>query len=276
MKRLSVLFLLFFGLSVTQIFGQQIIGRRTPNQIAAGAEGSWSGIIKYGRNADVDQADDPETIWALGGIFPGQHSTFVLWPDDSTVSIISSSSDDDTSGTGGKSITIYGVDSLFARISERISLGGTDAVELANAYRMIYRAVVDTAGSGLTNAGNLYIASEVGNQPDTLMVILAGDAQSMTTVFPIAAGETGFLYSWGVSNITASADITAELMIFNVLGNVWNVKDIIHSRTTGNTYVCQDYGDFPLRIDGPAVVRIDITTDTDDTDVTGLYTMLYR
>jgi len=202
--------------------------------------------------------------------------TGLNWPvfaDDSTITIVSSSTADDTSGTGALTIIVLGVDSSYVRISETISLGGTDAVTLVNSYRVIYRAIVATAGSGLTNAGIITFTSP-GSV--TVMTIAVGDAQSHIAVYPIAANEDAFIYCWGISSLTAAADIFAELLVLDVNGNVWNVKDIIHCRATATSDPHRDLMMFPIKISGKAVLRIRATTDTENTNVTGHFTIHHK
>lgn len=264
MKKFS--FLLLFMFLATQAFGQQVIGKHTGQWVSAGKETNWSGDFKFGHNPDVDTGTDPEDIWETGG-------TFTVFPDDSTVDVVSTSTSDDTSGTGALTVRIFGVDSSFARIQEDVGLGGTDAVELTNSYRLIYRVIVLTAGSGATNAGTITFDSP-GNV--TMLTVAIGDAQSQTSIFPISTNETAFLYCWGISNLTASADLTADLMVYNVTGGVWNVKDSNHSRVTGTSAPHRERTIFPQKIDGPAILKITVTTDTDETDVIGHYSILYQ
>ncbi len=264
-KTISLIFSIFL-LTFNSALSQEVFGDKTAMWIADGKHDNYSGVFKFGHNPDIDQADDPEDIWETGLNWP-------VWPDDSTVTVVSTSTADDTSGTGALTVNILGVDSSYVRISETISLGGTDAVTLVNSYRVLYRVIVMTAGSGLTNAG---ILTFVSPGSITILTIPAGYGQSKIAVYPIAADEDAFIYCWGISNLTASADLTASLFVLNVDGNVWNVKDDLHSRVTGDSGPHRDYSKFPIKISGKAVIRIAVTTDTDDSDVIGHYTVLHK
>ncbi len=259
--------LLILFLFCSQVYSQTIVGKHTGQRVADGKETNWSGTLKFGQNSDVDTGTDPEDIWRTGG-------TFTPFPDDSTCEIVSASGDDASAGTGARTVTIYGVDSSFTRVSETVTLNGATEVTLTNSYRVVHRAVVATAGSGLTNAGNLTIQTATNDV--VMLTMSAGEGQSETTIFAIASDETAFIYCWGVSNITAAADIKAKLYVFNVAGNVWNLKDTMHSRVTGETAPHRDRTSYPLKIDGSAIIKITVTTDTDDTDVTGHFIILYR
>ena len=237
-----------------------------PSAIAKGRASDWSGEYKFARNSDVDTGTDPEDIWMTGG-------TFAPFADDSTVTVVSASTDDDVGGTGARRLTVYGVDSSYARQNETVTLDGTSAVTLSNSYRLIYRAVVDSAGSGLTNAGALTFTSP-GSV--TMLTVGAGDAQSLTSLWPVATGETAYIKKWRVSVLTAAADVTARLFVFNVGGNVWNLKDILHGRVTGNSNPFSDLTEKPISVVGPSIVKITIETDTDNTDVVAGYVAHYE
>jgi len=270
MKIYLILFLLLF---CGQVFGQKVVGRGTANQIAGGNEKGWTSDFKFGHNPDVDTGSDPETMWETGGVY-------LVFPDDSTMDIVSSSTDDDAGGTGAITVRIFGVDSSFARNQEDVTLNGTTEVTLANKYRVIYRVVVLTAGSGDTNAGALTIATTTATGARTLCTVGADDGQSHIAVFPVAAGEEAFVYSWGFSQLTAAVDATLHLMVYRVnAGNdgVWNVRDTSHSRVTGTTAVQRDFMPTPLMIAGPAIIKIEIFfTDTDNGNFTGHFMVLYR
>ena len=264
---------LFVFLFTGSLFGQQIIGKHTGLRVADGKETNWSGIYKFGHNPDVDTGSDPETLWETGGVY-------LVFPDDSSMDIVSSSAADDAGSTGAITVRIFGVDSSFVRNQEDIILNGQTEVVLANKYRVIYRAVVLTAGTGDTNAGALTIATTTASGAKTLLTVAAAEAQSQIGVFPVAAGERAFIMNWGFSQKTASVDLELELMVYRVddtNGGVWNTIDLNHSRVTGNSAGYRNWSDFPQLIVGPAIIKIEIIeTSTDNADVSGHFTILYR
>lgn len=264
-KTISLIFLILL-FTFNSASAQVVIGDRTPQWIVDGKHASFSGVFKFGHNDQIDTGTDPEDIWMTGLNWP-------VFADDSTIAVVSTSTADDTSGTGALTLTIFGVDSSYVRISETISLGGTDAVTLVNAYRVIYRVIVATAGSGLTNAGVITFTSPGSI---TVLTIKIGDGQSHIAVYPIAADEDAFIYCWGISSLTAAADLFAELLVLNVDGNVWNVKDIIHSRAAATSNPHRGLEMFPIKISGKAVIRIRATTDTDASNVTGHFTVHHK
>jgi len=263
MKKLLILpFILF----CSQVYGQQIIGRHTPIHVADSKENNWTGYFSFGQNPDIDTGSDPEGIWETGG-------TLTLFADDFLVDIVSTSTADDDGSTGAITVQIFGLDSSYARKSETLTMNGTGDVVSTNKYRVVYRAVVLTAGTGLTNAGVITIE----DQSNVVMVTIAiGDAQSQKAVFGIAAGETAFIYSWGIDNLTASADLIARLLVYNESGTVWNEIDQVRSIRDGTSQPFRNMSLFPYKISGGALIKITVITDQDDADVAGHFTVLYR
>ena len=261
MKRLSVLFLLLF---CGQVLGQQVIGKHTGQNVARGKETNHTGIFVFGRNTDLDIGT--EDIWAMGG-------TVTLGSIDTTVKVASGSANDKTSGTGALTVQVFGVDGDYARINETFSMNGTDSVTLVNEYRFIYKAVVLTAGTGLTNAA--VIGFEKPGGVDVIS-IPSGKGQSASAYFPVADGETAYIYNWGVATELDSISVNAELVVLDVDNSVWNFVDALFIAPRGESSPHRDWSSLPFAISGPALVRISGTTDTNDTDILGYYTVIYN
>lgn len=102
---------------------------------------------KFGYNADVDTAAE-ETIWANGGRWS---------PLDSgeTLSVVSSSTDDDSAGTGVRTIRIIGVDENGAYQTEDLTMDGTTPVVTANSWLGVNRVLMLTAGTNKVNVGTI-------------------------------------------------------------------------------------------------------------------------
>lgn len=109
----------------------------------------------FGSNPDVDVGT--EFVAAQGGTF-----TFLTSP--STLTIVSSSTDDDGSpaGTGANGIIIYGIDANREAQTEVVTLNGTTSVVTATTWLGINRAAVYLAGSTYNNVGNITITATTG------------------------------------------------------------------------------------------------------------------
>ena len=109
--------------------------------------------------------------------------------------VSSSSTDDDGSpvGTGALTLKIIGLNAAYVLQEETVTLNGQTAVETAATFLRVFAAYVVTAGTGLTNAGDIYvyktgqaITSGVPNALTTTWVKIAigygGDTSGMITV----------------------------------------------------------------------------------------------
>ncbi len=265
MKKTIASFIFLFLLTSSALFSQQITGDLTP-QWAAGSQIYYSGAFVFGHNPDVDTGTDPEDVWETGG-------NVTLFADDFLVDVVSTSDVDSVGLTGALTIQIFGMDSSYVRVNETLILDGTNDVVSTQKFRVVYKAVILTAGTGLTNAGVITIE----DQSDVVMLTIAiGDAQSHNGIYAIAHNEDAFIYNWGFSTLTPAADIEAELYVLDVDGNVWNKIDVLHFRVDGEAESFRDHSLFPIKISGKALIRIAVTTDTDNSDVTGHYTVHHK
>ena len=116
--------------------------------LSLGRVSGFEAGVKFGRNPDVDAAED---VWDLGGTYTGQ-------PDSYTPELIeafSSDANDTSAGTGARTIRIFGLKTSTSTDyeSEDITLNGATGVDSVNTWWRVNRAYVLTAGSGGGNAG---------------------------------------------------------------------------------------------------------------------------
>lgn len=114
--------------------------------------------------------------------------------------VTSSSANDAAAGTGARTATLYGLDSNFDPLTETITLNGQTIVTSTKAFRRIFEIVVDTAGTGLKNAGDLYVVktgtggSYTGGVPGTLtsacIKAYAGDNFGLSGMWTAPRGKT--------------------------------------------------------------------------------------
>ena len=196
-----------------------------------GIQSSWSLIHKFGRNADIDTNSDPEDVWDAGGAYP--------WPTAAAaMTIVSASSDDDSDGTGARTVRLFGLDADFAEIQEDVTLNGEDAVTLANSYYRIHRGFALTAGSGGVNAGALTIA-QAGT---TVAQIGAGNGQTLMAIYTIPSGySASYMAKWYVHALKPTAATqTVECKLFaRPNGGAWQLKEYIRLLNNGAPYEYQ-------------------------------------
>lgn len=129
--------------------------------------------------------------------------------------ISSSSTDDDGSpvGTGARTIEIYGLDKDFIFQKETVTLNGTTIVTTTKTWRRVFEIVVQTAGGGFANAGDIYVVKTgtggtytTPGVPGTLtsaaVKALAGDNFGLSGIWTAPRGTT---YTLAGISLTARA-----------------------------------------------------------------------
>lgn len=154
-------------------------------------------IAKYGRNADVDAAED---IWNGGGDYTGFPTTTA-----EEFQVLSSDPNDTSAGTGARTVRVWYLDSNYEMCDSSgnflyfdVTLNGTTAVNSGVTGMRVWRALVLTSGSGQTNAGDITVRWRTTTSV-IFAVMPAGFAQTALTNFTIPNGCTGYLKRLHVS-----------------------------------------------------------------------------
>lgn len=144
--------------------------------------------------------------------------TFYAYPSSATVMQVSSGSANDTnsSGTGARSIVVYGLDANYNEISETVLLNGQTQVATTKSYLRINDVEVVTVGSNTSNVGVIYIGtgSATAGVPATAYgVCAAGYNQLTQSVYTVPAGYTAYISSY---TFTSAATTTYNVSGFFV------------------------------------------------------------
>lgn len=112
--------------------------------------------------------------------------------------VTSSSAADTSAGTGARTIEIYGLDKDFSFQRETVTLNGQTIVTTTKTWRRVFEAVVQTAGSGLKNAGDIYIvktgtggtyaAGVPGTLTSGVLKAVAGDNFGLSGIWTVPRG----------------------------------------------------------------------------------------
>ena len=156
-------------------------------QVARGQITGHTSVIVFGYNPDVDQTRI--TVWPYTGILP-------LAPSAIQLKVSSSSANDNSSGTGARTVFLAGLDANYREISETVTLNGQTEVLTTQFFLHINNAYVATAGSSLSAAGDIYFGDGVvtAGVPATVYDLIKSDYNSrITGSYTIPAGYTGYV-----------------------------------------------------------------------------------
>jgi len=195
-------------------------------QLARGQIYNHTHVHKYGFNATVSTGDD--TIWLQEGDYTWSSAA-------STLSITSSSTDDDGDpvGSGALTVTVEGLDANYNEISETVTMNGTTVVNTTALFLRTHRMYVATAGTGLTNAGVIY-AADTGDTyttpgvPNTATgirsTIGAGEGQTLQAFYTVPAGYTAYLIQVAAGSVNGTNATTMTLRT-RAEGGAFRTKD---------------------------------------------------
>ena len=191
-------------------------------QVARGQILGHNTLFKFGNNADINGS--LETIWSQGGIYS--------YPAAAIQMKVSSSSTDDTgSGTGARTVFVYGLDADYREISETVTLDGQTEVLTTKSYLRVSRAYVVTAGSGGTAAGTIYVGTGVvtaGVPATVYAVITLGENQTTMAVWTVPAKHILYVYRgfFSAASNNTTHTVLGKFMIRTAGGVFRNAADI--------------------------------------------------
>jgi hypothetical protein len=171
-------------------------------QVSRGQIQGHSVITVAGYNSDVD------TSWEM--ITPVGDLSYAAAALQMTVS--SSSASDTSAGTGARTVLITGLDADYAVISENVTMNGQTAVTTTKSFLRVNSMFVTTAGSGLANAGIIYIGTGTvtSGVPATIYNLISiGFNNTTSSQYTVPAGYTGYL---SVARIGLAQDTGTSLI----------------------------------------------------------------
>ncbi len=239
-------------------------------EIALGNIAGRTKINKFGQATDADSGVNTD-IWDGAD---GETST-VVWvaPTQARTHDITSTSandDGDALGTGMRTIEVFGLtDWDSAESSEIVTLNGTSSVATASAYVIIHRMIGITFGSGGTNEGTIAATAQIDGT--VTAAIVAGVGKSLMAIYGVPSTQTLQLVGLGVDILKAGGGAGTK-------GNcTLSVKESADSSDAG--YVTNERFRIPFvriyrvpkSVIGPAIVKMQVNTDTINTTVTGAF-----
>lgn len=231
------------------------------------AEGKRQGhqlINKFGSNTDIDTATDPEDVCNQGGTYAGFPVS-----DSEKVEVLSSSANDDLTGSGAEKVYIYGLDENWEMAEEEITLDGTTPVDSVGTYRRVWRAIVTQSNNGSNdafNAGTITIRHTT-TTANVFAVIPIGANQSRCTAFTVPANKTAFVRDihFTVNRGNAAVDINGAIWVRD-FGKAPRLIRIFSASDT-EPYVDEIYGFLKFTEKTDFVIRVDNVSANDTNTV---------
>lgn len=165
-------------------------------QVAKGLVSGVTGFSKFGRNGAVGTTTVPV---AAGGIYKTPTTATAL-------EIVSSSANDTAAGSGAQSVTVVGLDTNWAELSQTIATNGTTPVAVPTNLLRVYRMFVASSGTYATqsagsHAGTITVReSGAGATWATLDLVNSfPQGQSLIGAYTVPAGHTLYVDTWFVS-----------------------------------------------------------------------------
>jgi hypothetical protein len=224
------------------------------NQIALGEHQGASIHNKFGYNSDVDTGSD-EVLASFGGVFNPLTTA-------STLSIVSTSTEEASGGTGVLTILIEGIDANRDRATETVTLTGTSAVVTTSTWLGINSISTASAGSSQTNVGTITATAVTGSTIQAQMPI--GKSISQQVIYFVPRYSTALMTHLMLKgNKIATADVILEykVVIFDVTSNAKStVFSFLIDTRIENTLTLNL--DTPFAVSPSSVVYVTVNSDT--------------
>lgn len=228
-----------------------------------GGVGLWN---KFGYNNDISIGT--EILAAFGG-------TFAPLTTASTLTVVSSSSADDSGGTGANSLILYGVDANRISQIEVVTLDGLTPVVTTTTWLGVNRAAIYVSGSGQVNAGTITITATTGGA--TQATIPVGEGTSQQCIFFTQDNHTA-LMDWMLINVNkisggASPVVTIKGWVYSAVSNSkYEVFRQIIDTTVENSVALNPSQ--PFVVGEKSAFWLNATTNTNSTVASARFSLL--
>lgn len=233
-------------------------------------EGQWHGekpLFKFGLNPAV--GTDSETIWEQGGVYAYPSSAI-------SMKVSSSDANDDAAGTGARTVEVFGLDGDYNEINETVSLDGQTAVSTTIEFLRVFRVIVRSAGSGGTNAGDIYVGTgtvTAGVPATKYAKILVGEGQTLMALWTVPAGYTGYILRSTFSSGTTATNKYAEVRLkVRPLGEVFQTKTAV----TINQALYEMEYDLPIKVTEKSDIEARAFVSSGTDEIAATFSMIYK
>lgn len=225
-------------------------------EIARGNVEGMKAVTAFGLNGDIGTSE--EDVWDGGGDWTAPTTA-------RTHAVVSSSVNDTNGGTGARTVRLHGLTGWgAAEVSEDITMNGTTPVNTTNSYVMVNRLEVLTSGSAGPNDGT--ITATAATDSTVTARIAAGEGYSLAAIYGLPSVQNLYLKSWFSSLLKgpASANLDGLLLVNPEPGDQaanYHTRHKMVAVEEGNPSPGMVF-DPPLKISGPAIVKIRAISDT--------------
>ena len=231
-----------------------------PFSVATGKIAGLTTRTVFGRNLDVDTS--PEDIWAQDGVMPYPTA-------ETTLSIVSSSANDDLLGTGARTVVVEYLDGDFVTNVVEVEMDGTSAVQVATDFFRIQDAYVRGAGSLNAAAGNITLSYTGAN---VVGKIATGRTDIQNTHYTVPANYTAYL-TGGLISAGKSSDATVDFQTRDATnGAVFRIGQEIIVNETSVFLHLPIYQEVPEKYD----IRVQGSSTQGNSAVTVNYYLILR
>lgn len=135
------------------------------------------------------------------------------------LSIASTSANDTSSGTGGRTAFFRGLDANYQSITEQVTLNGQTEVDTTLSFLRVQGISIRTTGSSNTNEGIIYVSDSTDTftsgepQNRVYKTIPIGHSLGKSGVYTMAANTTGY-HQRMIINTTATAAKPATIRFY--------------------------------------------------------------
>lgn len=162
-------------------------------RVKQGLVSSYSIVSKFGANTAVGT-----TYTTLGNA-----GTYQMPTAATALEFVSSSADDAAAGIGAREVTIVGLDSNWAEVTQTLTTNGTTAVALGTNLIRLYRWYVSQSGTYPTTAAatshvgtlTIRVAAAGATWSSIGLTGSVGKAQAQLGAYTVPLGKTGYITS---------------------------------------------------------------------------------
>jgi hypothetical protein len=220
---------------------------------------------KWGYNGDIDIGT--ETIWNVGGLF-------VPIVTARTLSVVSTSANDTSAGTGARTVIIYGVDANWKAQTVTVTLNGTTPVVTAETWMGVNRMAIASAGSGQVNAGD--ITATATTEATVQAKILTGEGTSQQAFFFVQENHQAlmdWLYITLVKLSGTQPNLTVKCWVISAVSNAkYEVfRDWISGDVENHSNLRPSQ---PFVVGEKSLVTFEATTDQNNTQVSCRFSLI--